>query len=91
MEPEAKKCYNYYMADNTITIYTTPTCGFCHMAKAYLKGKSIPYNEKDITMDRDAMQWVYEQTGQLAVPVLDVNGEVILGFDRPRIDAAIKV
>ncbi len=73
-----------------VTIYSTPTCGFCHMAKEYFKSKRIAYDEHDITTDRDAMMWVHDHTGQLAVPVIDIGGEVILGFDRPRIDVALR-
>ncbi len=78
------------MSSSVITIYSTPTCGFCHMAKAYLKSKHIAYTERDITRDQAGMEWVYGHTGQLGVPVLDIDGTVILGFDRPRIDAALR-
>ena len=74
----------------TITIYSTPTCGFCHMLKEYLKGRKIPYIEKDITTDELAYNWVQEKTGMSAVPVTDIGGEVIIGFDRPRIDLALR-
>jgi glutaredoxin len=60
------------------------------MVKEYFKSKNVPYDEHDITMDRDAMVWVHDHTGQLAVPVIDINGDVILGFDRPRIDLALR-
>lgn len=73
-----------------VTIYTSPTCGFCHMAMAYLKGKGVAFTPKDITVDREAMDWVANNVGQLATPVIDIDGEIILGFDRPRIDLALR-
>lgn len=72
-----------------ITVYTTPTCVFCHAVKEYLKGKKIEYKEIDLTEDQEAGKWVLDKTGQLAVPVVDVNGTIIVGFDRPKIDAAL--
>ena len=73
-----------------ITVYTTPTCGYCHALKAYLASKDIGFQEKDITMDQEAMQWVSDTVGQLATPVTDIMGEVILGFDRERIDQVLR-
>lgn len=72
-----------------ITVYSTPTCVFCHAVKEYFQQKKIEYTEKDLTEDKKAAEWVFEATGQLAVPVIDINGTVIVGFDRPKIDAAL--
>lgn len=72
-----------------VTVYTTPTCAFCHAVKEYFKSKKVEYTEKDLTQDETAAKWVLENTGQLAVPVIDLNGTVIVGFDRPQIDAAL--
>ena len=73
-----------------ITIYSTPTCAFCHMVKEYLKDKDITYTEKDISRDEEGMHWVLDHTGQLAVPVIDIDGTVIVGFDRPKTDAVLR-
>jgi glutaredoxin-like YruB-family protein len=72
-----------------ITVYTTPTCAFCHAVKEYFKSKKVEYTEKDLTQDEAAAKWVLENTGQLAVPVVDINGKIIVGFDRPSIDHAL--
>lgn len=72
-----------------ITIYTTPTCAFCHAVKEYLKSKGKEFQEKDLTQDQAAARWVLEHTGQLAVPVTDIDGTVIVGFDKPKLDAAL--
>jgi glutaredoxin-like YruB-family protein len=72
-----------------ITIYTTPTCVFCHAVKEYFKQRKVDFKEKDLTTDTAAVHWVMEHTQQLAVPVIDLNGTIIIGFDRPKIDAAL--
>jgi len=74
---------------NPITIYTTPTCGFCHMAMEYFKRKNVGYDEIDITSNGEGFKWVIDHTGQAAVPVIKIGEKVIIGFDRPEIDAAL--
>ncbi len=73
-----------------ITIYTTPTCGFCHMAMEYFKSKNVSYETKDVTADADAYKEILDKTGQLGVPVIDIDGSVVIGFDRPKIDAILQ-
>ena len=73
-----------------VTIFTTPTCGFCHMAKEYFKSKGVSYSEKDLTQDVAAQGWVLQKTGQLAVPVIDIGDDIIVGFDRERIDLSLR-
>lgn len=60
------------------------------MAMAYLKSKGLEFKERDITKDEEALHWVGNTVGQLATPVVDIEGEVILGFDRERIDSALR-
>lgn len=74
----------------TITMYTTPTCAFCHMAKEYFKAKGIEFEQKDVTVDRQAYDELLDKSGQLGVPVIDIGGTIIIGFDRPHIDAALR-
>ncbi len=73
-----------------ITVYSTPTCVFCHAVKEYFESKGVKYTDKDLTKDHDAATWVMDNTGQLAVPVIDIDGTVIVGFDRHKIDDALK-
>jgi glutaredoxin 3 len=75
---------------SAITIYTTPTCGFCQMAKQYLGSKEIEFETKDITTDSDAYDEILEKSNQLGVPVLDVDGTIIVGFDRNKLDAVLR-
>lgn len=72
-----------------ITIYTTPTCAFCHSLKEYLHDKKIKFTEKDLTKSEEAQKWVLDNTGQLATPVTDIDGTIIVGFDKAKIDKAI--
>lgn len=72
-----------------ITIYSAVWCGFCHAAKAYLQQKGIAYQEKDVDHDPAYAQEAFEKSGQRGIPVLDIDGTIIVGFDRPRIDAAL--
>jgi glutaredoxin 3 len=72
-----------------VTIYTTPTCGFCHMAKDYFEENGIEYTERDITVDEEGLKYVLETIGQAATPVITIGDEIIVGFDRPKIEAAL--
>lgn len=78
---------------NQITVYGAEWCGFCHSVKQYLDKKSIGYDYKDIEKDEAAynelMQKLGGQANYRGIPVTDVAGDIILGFDRPKIDAAI--
>jgi glutaredoxin 3 len=72
-----------------VIIYTTPTCGFCHMAKEYFESKNVEYQDKDVTKDAEAYKEILDKSGQLGVPVIDIDGSVVVGFDRPKIDDAL--
>lgn len=74
----------------TITMYTTPTCGFCHMEKEWLKEKGIKVEVKDITMDEQAYHEAVAKAGQPVVPITDIDGTIIIGFDRPKLEAKLK-
>ena len=66
----------------SIIIYSTPTCVYCRMAKAFLKEHNVPYQEKDVLADLDARKEMVEKSGQLGVPVIDVDGKIMVGFER---------
>lgn len=66
----------------TITIYSTPACTYCKMAKQYLTANNIAFTEKDVALDPVAMEEMLKKTGQMGVPVIDVNGNIVIGFDR---------
>lgn len=70
----------------SVILYTTPTCGFCHQLKSYLNQRGVAFTEYDVSRDRNAAMEMVRISGQQGVPVLTVEGQVVVGFDRPRID-----
>ena len=72
-----------------VTIYSAPWCGFCSAAKQYLDRIGVKYTEKDVDKDPTFAEESMKVSGQTGIPVLDINGTVIVGFDRTRIDAAL--
>lgn len=73
----------------TVTIYSTPTCPFCKKAKAYLDEQGIEYTDIDVMHDQDAARAMVEKTGQMGVPVIDVDGEFVIGFDQKKLEALL--
>lgn len=72
-----------------ITIYTTPTCVYCKMARAYFKEHDIPYEEKDVTANEHDLEEMIKKSGQLGVPVIDIGGEIVVGFDKPIVEKLV--
>lgn len=77
--------------DKKVTIYTTPTCHFCHMAKEFFKQHDIPYTEHNVLTDLEKRKEMVAKSGQLGVPVIDINGDVMVGFDQRRLAQALGV
>lgn len=79
------------MKKHDITIYSTTWCGYCKMAKKYLDDKGIAHTDKDIELEPDSAVELMKKLGGdfRGVPVIDIDGQIILGFDRPKIDAAL--
>lgn len=73
-----------------VRIYTTPTCGYCHMAKQYLNERGITYEEHNVAIDREAAAEMIELTGQMGVPVIVIDNEVIIGFNRTKLDQLLE-
>ena len=74
------------MAAKKVVIYSTPTCPWCHRAKEYLSQKGIPYVDYDVAQDRDKAKEMVEKSKQMGVPVITVDGEVIVGFNQTLLD-----
>lgn len=68
-----------------VVIYTTPTCGYCHAAKQFFTQRNVPYEERDVATDPAAAQEMVRLSGQQGVPVIVVDGQVVVGFDRSRL------
>lgn len=69
----------------SITIYTTPTCRFCVEAKEFFGEHNLAYEEKDVSVDTEARMMMIQKSGQLGVPVIDVDGKIVVGFNRDRL------
>jgi len=74
-----------------ILVYGAEWCGFCHTAMRYLDDRGVTgYKYIDVDMDPAAGLEAVNKSGQRGIPVIDIGGDIIVGFDRPRIDAALK-
>jgi len=69
----------------TVTVYSTPTCPYCQMAKEYLKENKIEFTEVDVTSDPKVAEELMAKTGQMAVPQIDIDGEFLIGFDKEKL------
>ena len=77
------------MAD--VTIYTTPTCVYCKAAKEFFGENKIEYQEKNVAEDEQARDTMIEKSGQLGVPVIDVNGKIVIGFDEAKLSELLSL
>jgi glutaredoxin-like YruB-family protein len=68
-----------------VTIYSTPTCHFCHLAKDFFTANGIVYTEYNVASDLEKRKEMVEKSGQMGVPVIIIGDEVTVGFDKPRI------
>lgn len=73
-----------------IKVYSIPTCPYCNKTKAYFDSKNIEYTDANVSEDKKEKEKMIEKSGQKSVPVIDINGEIIIGFDRIAIDKALK-
>ncbi|NTV90700.1 MAG: glutaredoxin family protein [Clostridiales bacterium] len=73
----------------SVKVYSTPSCPWCSVAKKYLESKNIPFEDIDVSVNREAAMEMVQKSGQRGVPVLDINGKIIVGFDQVAIDGSI--
>lgn len=69
-----------------VLVFTTPTCPWCRMAKSYLHENGVPFTEVDVSRDMHAATDLARRTGQLGVPVIEIDGRPVVGFDQRQID-----
>ncbi len=74
-----------------VTVYSTPTCSWCNTLKAYLKQHNIRYSDIDVSRDQRAADELIKRSGQRGVPQTDINGEIIVGFNKPRINELLGI
>ncbi|MDB5164420.1 MAG: Glutaredoxin, partial [Candidatus Saccharibacteria bacterium] len=73
-----------------ITVYSASWCAFCHAAMAYFDKLGVAYTKKDVEKDPEAGLEAVAKSQQRGIPVIDIDGDIIVGFDRPKIDASLK-
>lgn len=76
------------MAKN-VKVYSTPTCPYCIMVKEYLKGNNIKFEDLDVTGNKALASEMINKSGQMGVPVIDIDGTIIVGFDRAKISKTL--
>jgi len=74
-----------------ITIYTTPECVYCKMTKEFFRQNNISYEEKDVSVDDETREEMAAKSGQLGVPVIDIDGKIVVGFDESAIKELLKL
>ena len=72
-----------------IKVYSTPTCPYCKIAKDYFSSKGIDFQQFDVSNDKNALEEMTKLSGQMGVPVISIDDQVVVGFDRSRIDALL--
>lgn len=76
---------------NKVTIYSTPTCHFCVMAKEYFKSNGVSYEEFNVASDADKRKEMVDKSGQLGVPVIDIDGQVVVGFNKTKLAQLLNI
>lgn len=69
-----------------VILFTTPSCSHCRTAKSYLRQRKVRFKNVDVSKDQTAARDMVRKSGQQGVPVIDIGGKIIVGFDRPKID-----
>ncbi len=77
--------------NHEVIIYTTPTCPWCQATKEYLRAREIDFEEVDVSADPAAAQEMIAKSGQMGTPVVDIDGEIIVGFNKPEIDRLLEL
>jgi glutaredoxin 3 len=77
--------------DKHVTIYSTPTCHFCHMAKDFFTEKGVQFTDYNVASDAAKRTEMIQLTGQLGVPVIVINDDIMVGFDRNRLAAKLGI
>jgi glutaredoxin-like YruB-family protein len=74
-----------------VIVFSTPTCSYCNAAKAYFRQKGVKFSDVDVSRDQAAARDMVRRSGQMGVPVIDIGGKIIVGFDRNRINQLLGI
>lgn len=75
----------------SVKIYTTPTCPYCAMAKDFFKEHNVSYEEVNVAQDQKGLEEMVQKSGQMGVPVIDIDGKIVVGFDQGRLSELLGV
>ena len=74
-----------------VTIYSTPSCHFCHMAKDFFKSNNVAYTEYDVASNLEKRKEMVEKSGQMGVPVIIIGEDLIVGFNKPKVSQLLGI
>ena len=74
-----------------VRVFTTPACPYCFTLKEYLKGQGIEFADIDVSKDKKSLEEIKEKTGRLEVPAIDIDGQMVAGFDKKRIEKLLNL
>jgi glutaredoxin-like YruB-family protein len=74
-----------------VIVFSTPTCTFCRQAKSYLRQQGVRFRDVDVSRDPAAARDMQRRSGQQGVPVIDIGGKIVVGFDRPKVDKLLGI
>lgn len=69
-----------------VVVYSTPTCPYCHQVKDFLRQKGVSFTEYNVATDREARDAMMRKSGQMGVPVIDIDGAIVVGFNRGQLE-----
>jgi glutaredoxin-like YruB-family protein len=75
----------------TIKIYSTPACTYCKMAKEFLTSQNVAYEDIDVSVDAAAREDMVEKSGQLGVPVFDIDGQIMVGYNQQLLSKVVGI
>jgi len=78
------------MKEHKVVVYSTPTCPFCVMAKEYLTEKGVNYEDVNVAANHDRAREMFQKSGQMGVPVIDIDDNIIVGFQPTVFDSLLK-
>lgn len=78
------------MKNHNVTVYSTPTCPYCIYTKEYFKANNVSFNDVDVSRDRSKAEEMVKKSGQMGVPVIDIDGNILVGFQPDEFDKLLK-
>ena len=72
-----------------VKVYSTPTCPWCKKAKDFLKGKNIEFEDINVAENQEAAKEMVDKSGQMGVPVIEIDGEIVVGFDKEKLESLL--